>query len=70
MALESFVSGKTYSVDTEYGTAQVFDGERPLFAVSMRRAAPDGLSYLHLQTAAESEDFDGTYIRSLEYRGE
>ena len=56
--------------DTIAGTAEVRDAERLLVTVPMRQASPDGLSYLHLQTAAETEDFDGTYIRSLYCRGE
>ena len=60
----------TIRFDTERGTAQVYDGERQILTVPMRNDAPDGLSYIHLQTAAEAEDFDGTYIRNLEYQGE
>ena len=56
--------------DTAAGTAEVYDSERLLMTVPMRQDSPDGLSYLHLQTAAETEDFEGTYIRSLSCRGE
>lgn len=56
--------------NTECGTAQVYDGDHQIITVPMRNDAPDGLSYIHLQTAAEAEDFDGTYLRSLVYQGE
>lgn len=56
--------------DTDAGMAEVFNGETRLFAVPMRLQAPDGISYLHLQTMAESEDFEGTYIRRLAFCGQ
>ncbi len=55
----------TFAFDTTVGSCTVSglpDGERSL---TMRTAAPCGLSYLHIQTLADSADFDGTLIRSL-----
>jgi len=56
--------------DTEAGKADVYVGTRFVTSVLMRGNAPDGLSYLHLQTSADQEDFDGVYIRLLSACGE
>ncbi len=49
------------------GWAQVFMEDRPLFKVQQRCEAPFGLSYLHVQSLAVTEDPLGTYIRSIHY---
>lgn len=41
------------------------EGERLLFYAASRRVIAQGLSYLHLQSLAEKEDFRGSYIRLL-----
>lgn len=56
--------------DTDAGVVRVFDGDKLLTTVHKKLDTPDGLSYVHLQTAAEQEDFDGTYIRRLACIGE
>ncbi|MBQ4606992.1 MAG: hypothetical protein IJB15_09810, partial [Clostridia bacterium] len=56
--------------DTEVGTARVYDGDKLLTTVHKKLDTPDGISYIHLQTDAEQEDFDGTYIRKLACTGE
>ncbi len=60
----------TVRFDTIAGIAEVFCGERKLFDVRMHNPAPDGLTYVHLQTAAESEDFDGVYVNKISCIGE
>ena len=50
--------------DTVRGTAAVTVGDRA-YTVALRGKAPLGLSYLHLQTLAETEDQQGTLIRSM-----
>ncbi len=52
------------------GIAEVFCGERKLFDVRMHNPAPDGLTYVHLQTAAAGEDFDGVYVNKISCIGE
>lgn len=51
------------------GYAQVYLGDIPLFKVQQRFAAPCGLSYLHIQSLAETEDPHGTYIRAIRHEG-
>ena len=50
------------------GFAEVFLGERLLFKVRKTMEAPFGISYLHLQSLAESEDPYGTYVRRLHFQ--
>ena len=51
--------------DTTTGWAEVFCDEKKLYRISMREEAPNGFSYLHLQTLAETADPKGSYIRRL-----
>ncbi len=55
--------------DTDAGMAEVFCGERKLFDVRMQNPAPDGLTYVHLQTAAATEDFGGVYVNKISCAG-
>ncbi len=52
----------TVEFDTEANTAKIIIGDTESDTV-LRGSAPNGLSYLHIQTLAEKEDFDGTLIR-------
>ncbi len=56
--------------DTVEGKAHVFMDGKLLLNVQMRGSAPNGLSYVHLQTAAEHEDFEGIYINKISCIGE
>ena len=47
--------------------AAVYDGDRYLFALRMTSGAPLGLMYLHMQTLAEKEDFDGTCVKKMDF---
>ncbi len=40
-----------------------------LFKVARKKPSPFGISYLHIQTLAESTDFKGTLIRRMEFSG-
>ncbi len=48
--------------DTEQKSAKLLLGEME-WEVPINLDAPNGLSYLHIQTLAEAEDFDGTLLR-------
>ncbi|MBO4220682.1 MAG: exo-alpha-sialidase [Clostridia bacterium] len=47
--------------------AVVYDGEKCLFSLRMTAEAPLGLMYLHMQTLAEEEDFDGTCVKRMDF---
>ncbi len=47
--------------------AAVYDGGKLLFAVRMTAQAPLGLTYLHMQTLAEAEDFEGTCVKRIDF---
>lgn len=52
--------------DTEEGSVEVLlDGAR-YATLPLRASAPLGLSYLHVQTLAEKQDFEGTLLRLFE----
>ncbi len=53
----------TVAFDEENAVVSLED--KTLFTVPARFAAPNGLSYLHLQTMAEGTDFKGTLVRKL-----
>ncbi len=53
--------------DTETG-AEIYNGDTLLFKARMNRPTVNGLSYIHIQTAAESEDFDGTLIGRYDFK--
>ncbi len=50
--------------DTEKMTARIIVGEK-VYEEKIRDTAPNGLSYLHIQTLAEAEDYRGTLIKTL-----
>lgn len=54
--------------DCASGDGKVYAGDSEIFGIAIERSAPHGISYLHLQTLAENEDFDGTLIRSIKFR--
>lgn len=51
--------------DTELGKATVFADGRPFGTLNIKRAAPFGLSYVHLQSAASDVDYEGSFLRSI-----
>lgn len=55
--------------DTEVG-AEVYNGDKLMFKVNMNRPSENGLSYVHIQTAAVDEDFDGTLIGRFDFKAE
>ncbi len=60
----------TVKFDTDAGFASVFAGDKHIINMRMRNSTLDGVSYLHLQTNAESEDFLGTYIKNFNIKGD
>ena len=50
--------------DIELMTANISVGDM-FKTVSIKESAPHGLSYVHIQTVAENEDYKGTLIKSL-----
>jgi len=52
----------------ETGTASLEAEGQVLAKMSFQQAAPNGLSYLHLQAAAEERDYAGALIKELEMR--
>lgn len=57
----------TLSFDTKKGELKVFNKETLLLTKPIKQLAPNGISYIHLQTASNIEDFNGTYIRKLHF---
>ena len=55
----------TVSFDTEEGIAAAKCCGEKLFSIKMKDSAPNGISYLHLQSLAKSPDPKGTYIHRL-----
>ncbi len=51
--------------DCEAGKAVAERGGKELFAIKMKDSAPNGISYLHLQTLASAPDPRGAYVRYL-----
>jgi hypothetical protein len=54
--------------DAEKRTAELFAGDKSLFRNDMKADTEHGLSYLHLQSLAETEDNKGTLIKKLEMK--
>ena len=54
----------TVEFDTESAVIKITDGENIQF-LTAKGLAPNGLCYLHIQTLAEKQDFEGTLIRSF-----
>ncbi|MCR5262397.1 MAG: glycoside hydrolase [Clostridiales bacterium] len=57
----------TAEFDCDGREAEVWAGNRRLFAVRMTGEAPFGIMYLHLQTLAEEEDFAGSVIKRMDF---
>ena len=45
--------------------AEVFADKKLINSIKINKKMPHGLSYLHIQTLAENEDFEGTCIKYL-----
>ncbi|MDR1141148.1 MAG: hypothetical protein LBL62_05605, partial [Planctomycetaceae bacterium] len=54
--------------NTEKRTAELFNGDKILFHKDMQTETEHGLSYLHIQSLAETEDSKGTLIKKLEMK--
>lgn len=52
-----------FNTDEEY--SKVYIDEKLFAEIKSPFCMPNGLSYLHIQTLAENEDFDGTLIKTL-----
>lgn len=52
--------------DTEKGSAEILLDGASYAILPLRAPAPLGLSYLHVQTLAEKQDFEGTLLRLFE----
>jgi hypothetical protein len=55
--------------DVPAGMAYVFLDDRKVFGVRMKMEPKYGISYLHLQTDAESADYEGTLIKKMSMVG-
>ena len=51
--------------DTEAREAIFSVGGREIGRAAMQHEAPNGVSYLHLQTLSRQRDFEGSYVRQL-----
>ena len=51
--------------DTDKMRAKVTVGSAE-YGIKLKKSAPNGLSYLHIQTLAEKQDLEGTLISSFE----
>ncbi|MDR2116923.1 MAG: glycoside hydrolase [Planctomycetaceae bacterium] len=51
--------------NTEKRTAELFNGDNVLFRKEIQTETEHGLSYLHIQSLAETEDTKGTLIKKL-----
>jgi hypothetical protein len=54
--------------DVEQGIAQMFVNENFVCNIKLRNQPSFGISYLHVQTCAEKEDFKGTLIRKIKMK--
>lgn len=65
-------AGKWTEVSVRFGIragrAEVFAGDTPLLTLPVRGSAPNGLSYLHLQSLAEHADEKGALVKRLQKR--
>lgn len=57
-----------FRFDTEKKSGDLFLNDCLIFHVNMRYVPDFGISYLHLQTLAEAEDFEGTLFRNLDMK--
>ena len=55
----------TFTFDTERGNCTVTENGKPMQICPMRKPAPYGLCYLHIQTLADTCDYEGALIRSM-----
>lgn len=71
---DMLVRGRWYEIKIEFDVnnsmAYVYADEKKLFGVRMKFKPEHGISYLHMQTDAESADFKGTLIRSLNMKAD
>lgn len=56
--------------DVQAGMAYLFLDNRKVFGVRMKFMPKHGISYLHLQTDAESADYEGTLIKKMSMVGQ
>lgn len=68
-------AGELYTVirlnfDCIENTVEVFSQSRFLFRTKLKGAHPNGLCYLHMQSAAMGTDLDGTLIAGMDFEGE
>ena len=56
----------TIEFDTLAMRAEVFVNGESAAKMSIDKPCPNGISYLHLQTSAEENDFEGTLIKRLD----
>ena len=54
--------------DCKSGNGKVFVEDTEIFGIEIEHSVSHGVSYLHLQTMAESTDFDGTLVRNIKFR--
>lgn len=54
--------------DTEKRTAELLNGDKVLVRNEIQAETQHGLSYLHIQSLAETEDIKGTLIKKLEMK--
>ncbi len=54
-----------FNIDEGMGT--VFCDGKELFGIELTRKAPQGISYIHIQTMAEATDFSGTLLRRIDF---
>jgi len=67
---ELLPEGRWADVEIDYDASQakadVYADKSLLFSLPMRFAAPNGLSYLHMQSAADQEDPKGALVKRLQ----
>lgn len=67
---QDFYTDLTLSFDCDAATVSIDAGEYLHLVRRMEVRPPNGLCYLHLQSAATEKDMEGTYIRSLQFVSE
>ena len=56
------------SFDTKKGKAEILIDGEPKKKFNFSTAVPFGLSYLHMQTLAETRDYEGSYVRFINFK--
>ncbi len=71
---ESLTKDAWHEISIEFdsitGVGTVFSDGNELFEIEMTRKAPQGISYLHIQTMAETTDFAGSLIKRIDFNSE